>query len=322
MPPSFTQVQVSSAAAADASRAARARRLVATLAWTGAFLTLCVLVLAAAMRLQAAGLGCEPWPECYRSASAHAVETPAWARLAHRISAMLVSLCALTIAVVCFGTRVEPRLPRFRPALVVVGVAVLAGLGRFSGPTASASVALANLLLGLGLAITFASLAVTPPRTRDMPRSADWLTAAVLAITTVLGGIASTHRLAGECADLLGCGVVSGAGSVAAWIVNGHRVLGILAVVWTLAWAVRSYRAGAKGGWVLLLCAASLALLGLGAAQASGIGALPVALMHHAASGIALVAAVACVGRDGPRARPQNVADHPRQTDDSGRRSP
>ena len=212
---------------------------------------------------------------------------------------------------------------------MVIGVAVLAGLGRFSGPTASASVSLANLLLGLGLAVTFASLAVTSPRTRDRLSTADKFTAVVLAIATILGGIASTHHLSGECTAFLGCGRLSGAGPAAAWIVDGHRVLGILAVAWTCAWAVRSYRAGAKGAWVLLLCGASLALLGLGAAQASGIGALPVALMHHAASGIALVAAVACMDRDDRRAHltwrkaaiGRTMADYPRKTDHSGRRS-
>lgn len=305
----------------DQSRAARARRLVRNLALTGAALTLCVLVLAAAMRFQAAGVGCEPWPECYGSEGARAIKTPAWARLAHRVSAMLVSLCALTIAMVCFRTRAEPRLPKARAAFVLVGVAMLAGLGRFSGPDATASVALANLLLGLGLATMFASLAV-PSRARDTPTPAvDWVTAIVLAITTVLGGIASTHRLSGNCADLPGCSALADAGPAALWIVSGHRALGVLAVLWACAWALWSYRAGARGAWALLLVGASLALLAFGAAQASGIGTLSVALMHHAASGIALVTAVACTDREDRRARITGAKSSGDATH-TGRRSP
>jgi heme a synthase len=314
-------IRLPAAATNDATRVARARSLVRKLAWTGAALTLCVLVLAAAMRFQAAGVGCEPWPECYGSDAARAIKTPAWARLAHRVSAMLVSVCALTIAMICFRTRAEPRLPRARATLVVVGVAILAGLGRFSGPNATASVALANLLLGLGLATMLASLTVTP-RTRGTPTPAvDWVTAIVLAITTVLGGISSTHRLSSNCADFLACSALADASPAAMWIVSGHRALGVLAVLWTCAWAIWSYRAGARGAWALLLFGASLALLAFGAAQASGIGALSVALMHHAASGIALVAAVACTDREDRRAR-TTAAESLRGTNDTGRRSP
>jgi cytochrome c oxidase assembly protein subunit 15 len=305
----------------DATRVARARRLVRNLALTGAVLTLSVLVLAAAMRFQAAGVGCEPWPECYGSDAARAIRTPAWARLAHRISAMAVSVCALMIAMICFRTRADPRLPRARAALVIIGVAILAGLGRFSGPNATASVALANLLLGLALAAMLASLAVTP-RTRGAPTPAvDWVTAIVLAITTVLGGIASTHRLAGNCADFLACSALADASPAAMWIAGGHRALGVLAVLWTCAWAIWSYRAGARGAWAMLLVGASLALIAFGAAQASGIGALSVALMHHAASGIALVAAVACTDREDRRARTTG-AESSSDTNHTGRRSP
>jgi len=302
-------------------RVARARRLVRNLALTGAALTLAVLVLAAAMRFQAAGVGCEPWPECYGSDVARAIKTPSWARLAHRISAMAVSVCALMIAMICFRTRAEPRLPRARAAFVLVGVAILAVLGRFSGPDATASVALANLLLGLGVATMLASLAATP-RTRGATTPAvDWVTAILLAIATVLGAVASTHRLSGSCTDLLGCSALADAGPAAFWIVGGHRALGILAVLWTCAWAIWSYRAGARGAWALLLFGASLAMLAFGAAQASGIGALSVALMHHAASGIALVAAVACTDREDRRARTTG-AKSSSDMNHTGRRSP
>jgi hypothetical protein len=182
-------------------------------------------------------------------------------------------------------------------------------------------VALANLLLGLALATTLASLAVTP-RTRDTPTPAvDWVTAIVLAITTVLGGISSTHRLSGNCADLFACSALADASPAGVWIAGGHRTLGVVVALWTCAWAIWSYRGGARGAWALLLFGASLALPAFGAAQASGIGALWVALMHHAASGVALVAAVACTDRGDRRTRATG-AESSGDTNHTGRRSP
>jgi heme a synthase len=301
MPTSLLQVQVSPSNDERELRAMRARRLVRTVAWSGAALTLCVLVLAAAMRLQAAGLGCEPWPTCYGAGIVRVVEPPAWTRLAHRVAAMLVALCAVTVAVLCFSARGGPRLPKIRPLVVVGGVAALAGLGRFSGPTAPSAVALANLLLGLTVTLAFASLATSPQPGRRLS-TADRFTAVALAATVVLGGVASTYRLAAGCTGLLGCTADAPTAAALGWIVGSHRIVGVAAVLWTCAWAAASYRRGAARGWVLVLIASCLAAAAFGFVQAAGIAALPAALMHHALGGVALVAAVACtVRKDPPR---------------------
>lgn len=321
MPTSLLQVQASPPNDERELRAMRARRFIRTVAWSGAALTLCVLVLAAAMRLQAAGLGCEPWPACYGASAVHVVDPPAWTRLAHRIAAMLVALCAVTVAVLCFGARGGPRLPKVRPLVVVVGVAALAGLGRFSGPAAPPAIALANLLLGLAVTLAFASLATSPQAGRRLS-TADRFTAVALAATVVLGGIASTYRLAAGCTELLACTADAPAAAALGWIVGGHRIMGVAAVLWTCAWAAASYRRGAARGWVLLLIASCLAAAAFGFVQATGIAALPAALMHHALGGVALVAAVACTARK-HRLRWAAAAERrPRTQAHRGRNSP
>lgn len=302
MPISLTQIQRTTAA--DTSSAMRIPRVVRNFAWIGAALTLCALVFAAAMRLRAAGFDCAPWPDCYRAATFDTAPLIVAVRLAHRISAGLVLLCAIVIALACFGTQASPRLARTRAALAVAGILLLAGLGRFSGPTAPAFVSLANLLLGLGVAVAFASIAVAATSPRRAPAATDRVTAIALMFMTISGSIASTHRPSEECSHSWLCGTLSDPGSFTTWIASGHRILGVLSVVWLLAWALRSYRAGAERGWVLLLCTAGLALLGFGILQATGAGAPSIALMHHAATGLALVAAVGCSRRNPPSSHP------------------
>ena len=128
------------------------------LAWACAALVLAITSLSAFIRLSRAGLGCEPWPQCYAhslQASGQPVAAPAGpvaaARIAHRVVAVVALL--LVIALVMTTLSTAPVLWREgRIALGLLALALfLAILGRWTTDARVPAVMLGNLLAGFAL---------------------------------------------------------------------------------------------------------------------------------------------------------------------------
>lgn len=299
MLPSLIRVHASASGGMDASLLERNVRLVRRLARIGAALTLCVLALAAFMRLQGHGIGCVPWPECAQAVPAQSADAPAWARLAHRIAAMLVSLCALTIALCVLPKRAGPGMPRGRTIVAVVIVVALSVLGRRSGASQSAEITFANLMLGMGLAATFASMAAwaSPGRAATGPsRTTPWL----IGVVMVLGSIDSAWHVGRACAGTLGCTAVEASAGAGRWLAGSHHLIGAAVILWVIAQAWRAWRAGERDAATLASAAAAATLAVLGVIQWYGITSPALAVGHHLAAGIVLVAAVLGAGGSAP----------------------
>lgn len=291
---SFAQVQVRERRDAR-GRTDRVWRGLRRLAWCGAAMTFGVLLLAAAMRFQGAGVGCDPWPAC-RAAALTVSDSPLWVRATHRVVATLVALCAVGIAVVAFRRARHSRLPRVRAVLAVVGVAGLAVLGRASGAGAPPVVLFGNLIGGLALLAVFVTLAqgwawragslVTGPVRADF---------ALVVAALLSGALSSTSGALDVCGAAPSCGIETGSGSGVAWMAVLHRGTAVLLLIRLLAGWGR-HRTGGRG--VLALTGIALGLTGLW--QSAERASLAAALLHHALSAILLVAIlqVAATDRD------------------------
>lgn len=278
----------------DRARVDRMWRGVRRLAVIGALLTFCVLVLAAAMRLQAAGVGCSPWPACRGAAIAAPAETPLWIRLSHRIAATIVSLCSLGIVFVAFRRAPHARLPRIRAVVALIGVGVLAVLGRASGAGAAPIVSFTNLVGGLALLGTFVSMAMARPyRDAGPVDRVVGRTAFAIVATVVAGGIVSTYGLASACADGVLCG--GALHDVRAWGVLVHRVAGVALVPWLLVLGWHERRRGAASAWSTALAVVVTAQVVVGVVQSISGFPFAVALMHHALAGVLLASTLVWV---------------------------
>jgi heme a synthase len=130
-------------------KAARLAHLVGTLAALAAALTLVVITLSALLRLAHAGLGCEPWPQCYGISLAS--EWLAAVRATHRLSALAVALVVLMAFVLAVsGGRATARLAVIAGAALAV-TALLTWVGIITPGTRLPVVALANLVGGMTL---------------------------------------------------------------------------------------------------------------------------------------------------------------------------
>jgi len=119
--------------------------LLRRMAWICAVLVLAITSLSAYIRLSKAGLGCEPWPQCYgqQLRAQQQGEPPlqadaatAGARLAHRVIASSALLLVLVMVMAAVASR--PVLwPQGRLALGLLGLALfLAVLGRWTAHAA------------------------------------------------------------------------------------------------------------------------------------------------------------------------------------------
>ncbi|MFO1321328.1 MAG: hypothetical protein U1F52_17080 [Burkholderiales bacterium] len=291
---SLTQVQAFSRAP-DRGRIDRVWRGLRRLAWLGAAMTFGVLVLAAAMRLQSAGVGCEPWPAC-RALAGAATDSPLWVRMTHRVVATLVALCALAIVVVAFRRAPHCRLPRARAVLTLVGVAGLAILGRASGAGAPPVVLLGNLLGGLALLAVFVSMAQSRPYddAGGVSTSSRWDLGWVIA-ALVSGAVASTFGASEACGGSILCGLGSGGAGGPVWANLLHRVIAIVLIA---RLATACLRGADRGRMTLAWIVAAQGMAGLW--QSIDRASLAAALVHHSLSAISLVAAmqVAAMDRD------------------------
>ncbi len=92
--------------------------LLRRMAWICAVLVLAITSLSAYIRLSKAGLGCEPWPQCYgqQLRAQQQGEPPlqadaatAGARLAHRVIASSALLLVLVMVMAAVASRRRPR---------------------------------------------------------------------------------------------------------------------------------------------------------------------------------------------------------------------
>ena len=197
-------------------------------------LVLTITSLSAFIRLSNAGLGCTDWPRCYgqvlREAQRHehasvgdneAVapvgHSPAVAaaRLAHRISAVVVMLLVIGMVMSCFATMPTLRL-QGRFALALLGMALfLAVLGRWTSGARAPAVAMANLLGGfamLALCARIAGSVPSPQRPRPRLGPWAWVGAAVLLCQIALGGLVSAGYAGLSCPSLTHCDLSGTAG--------------------------------------------------------------------------------------------------------------
>ncbi len=115
----------------------------------GAILALCVVVLGAWVRLNAAGLGCPDWPGCYGHISAASAEqhldtaqplypdrkfeyTKAVKEMLHRYVASTLGLIIIALAAIAIWNRRDPQQPLIVPLLLVPLVVLQGMLGMWT----------------------------------------------------------------------------------------------------------------------------------------------------------------------------------------------
>jgi len=313
------------------------------MAWVCAVMVLVITSLSAFIRLSKAGLGCEPWPQCYGQElrtqqqgepAAEVGTATAAARLAHRIIASSALVLVLVMVMAALASR--PALwPQGRMALGLLLLALfLAVLGRWTANARIPAVTLGNLLGGFAMFALSVCMALAAGRTQasrvahataqaPMVRWG-WLAAAVLVLNVALGGMVSAGNAGLSCAELSGCDLSQGSWQAldpwhepridaaqphhpaGAWVHALHRAGGLAVVVVLLALGAAAWRAGRRGA-----AAAVFGLLALQAALGVGLvlGSLPlgVALAHNvvAALLLAVVLGLATVGsRSAPALSP------------------
>lgn len=154
--------------------------LIRWLALVACVLTLCVTAASAFIRHTQSDLGCQPWPQCQataREARAQGAESipsgsavaatsdaVSIARATHRVSAMLVGLLALAIAL--FGWARLGGADRIAVAFALLDTLFLAWLGRYT-PHDLPLVTIGNVVGGLALAAAFGWIAAATLRGRS-----------------------------------------------------------------------------------------------------------------------------------------------------------
>lgn len=259
------------------------------LAWACALLVLAVTSLSAFIRLSRAGLGCEPWPQCYAlrgtlDAQALVVlEAPpvVAARLAHRVVASATLLLVIAMLVLALARR--PRLwPQGRLVLALLALALfLAVLGRMGGASRAPAVTLGNLLGGFAMfALACRLVQACGTRAASVASLRRWTLAglALLALQIALGGAVSAGPWADRCDASILCQV--------------HRlaalaVVGLLLPLGVAAWRRGERRLGAALAVLVLLQA------GLGVAFLSSAQPLALALAHNVVGALLLATLVA-----------------------------
>lgn len=189
----------------------------------GLLLVIALVSISSYLRLDHAGTGCTPWPECYGNIGAQdeqqadvesayqrlvaeAREPMSWARPAHRFVASVLGLLVLGMTVAALARR---RYRLVMLALLAVTV-FLAWLGIYSENLHSPAVVMGNLaggflMLGLFGWLVF-ELGVAPTQGNDS-RIRYWTTAAlvVLALQILIGGLTSANFAASACATIPHC---------------------------------------------------------------------------------------------------------------------
>lgn len=293
-----------------------------------AALVLAITSLSAFMRLSKAGLGCEPWPQCYGqaldpaagAASQAADGLVAAARISHRVVAVVALL--LIIMMVMTALAKEPML--WREGRMALGLLVLALflaiLGRWTANARVPAVVLGNLLGGfamfaLSVRLVQATGAVAGT-TAAGPGFARWvwIGIALVAAQVALGGLVSATHAGVSCPELTRCDV--GASSwqslnpwheprydmadplnrAAAPVQLLHRLGAALVAAVLLPLGMAAWRRGRRAGGALILLLAIQA--GLGVALVLGGLPLAIALAHNATAALLLAVLLTLAGQE------------------------
>lgn len=194
------------------------------------FLTLCVIILGAYVRLSDAGLGCPDWPGCYGKILAptadhevhqanlafpeRPVEThKAWKEMVHRYLASGLGLVILVLAYLAIKNRHDPRQPFWLPLILVLVVCFQGALGMWTVTLllkpAIVTLHLLGGMLTLGLLswLTLSQAFPKEKRIQTKPMTKNWALFAllILGIQISLGGWTSTNYVALHCYDLPTC---------------------------------------------------------------------------------------------------------------------
>jgi cytochrome c oxidase assembly protein subunit 15 len=276
--------------------------LTSRLALVGAVLMLCLIGVSAYLRLSAAGLGCEPWPDCFAQAASLEAQHHPIARLMHRILASTIGLVVLLVVFASFGRRSQRAAPFWISLATLALTAALAVLGRVTPAAAGALVGSGNLLGGLALLALLTWIAVDPPDAVRDDRSASvrrfqLLSYAALALTVIqviLGALLSTTHAAAACAGLIDCTAALPAASLHML----HRVLAVVLLAVDAVVCVALLRRG-RFSQILAsaLVAAPLIQIGIGVAMLTSQFPLWLALCHNLVAALLIATAVAAARR-------------------------
>ena len=199
------------------------------LVFAATFMTLCVVVLGAYVRLSDAGLGCPDWPGCYGKLTPHhaaehieeahvaAPQGPvsmakAWKEMVHRYLAASLGLLIILIAVFAWRQRGNLEQSPWLPT-ALVGVVILQGLfGKWTVTMLlQPAIVTGHLIGGLITLALLTWLSMRQSEWRPSNAVSTGLRAAaifgfvLLACQIVLGGWVSTNYAALACTDLPTC---------------------------------------------------------------------------------------------------------------------
>jgi cytochrome c oxidase assembly protein subunit 15 len=260
------------------------------LAWACAVLVLAITSLSAFMRLSRAGLGCEPWPQCYAERAAMTPEAlepldgPAvtTARVLHRVAASTALLLIIFMLVRTFAQ--QPVLqPQGRLVLGLLALALfLAVLGRMGGASRAPAVGLGNLMAGLAmfaLSVRLVQASVAPVPGVVSLRGWTMGALGLLLLQIALGGLVSVQQLSARCGE--------------AGLCQWHRATALAVLALLVPLGVMAWRRGARGPGAAL-AALAVAQAGLGLLQLGWPG-LPLALglAHNLIAALLLAALLA-----------------------------
>ncbi len=287
-----------------------------------AVLVLLITSLSAFIRLTRAGLGCEPWPQCYgqsarqvqQSAAPPASAWVAAVRITHRVTAV----AALLLIIVMLMATLSKSPMLWREGRMVLGLLALAlflaVLGRWTADARVPAVVLGNLLGGFAMFALSCGLARRAPAT-SVPSREDralrrWavLGVMVLVLQLILGGLVSAAHASLSCGGLASCDLsgaswqllnpwheplfdqgdpINRAGALVHWL---HRAGALLLVAVLLPLGVLAWRRGRAAGWMLILLLVLQVMLG--AALVLAGAPLAVALAHNMVAALLLAVAL------------------------------
>jgi heme a synthase len=299
-----------------------------------AALVLAITSLSAFMRLSKAGLGCDPWPQCYAQGARGAgpgVQPAADALVtAARITHRVVAIIALMLIIAMLMTTLA-RVPMLKQegaivlALLVLAL-FLAVLGRWTTDARVPAVVLGNLMGGFAMfALSVRLVRATGAGVGSAPVSGGitrwvWVGIGLVVVQIALGGLVSATHAGLSCPELTRCDAgaaswhslnpwheprydmadpVNRAGALVHLL---HRIGAVLVAAVLLPLGVAAWRRGRRAGAALIALLAIQVSLGV----ALVLGGLPlaIALAHNAVAASLLAVLLTLAGQEKVRGSP------------------